>query len=929
MRQIPDVPDQDRAKNNIEAFLSAYPGHSDIVDEHIEKIALLFSNSQFLANHSLIYPEDLIDALGSFKYPTAVQTLRGDLKDSFLNCSSVKEGMKVVRRFRKKHMLSLTLKDLLRTCDMQEVMLEMSLLADVVIEGSLNFIEPFIAERYGAPANASFVALALGKLGAEELNYSSDVDLIFAYAEDCETTGISTVQGVTINRITASEYYAKLIEELSRFLSLNTEDGFAYRVDLRLRPQGQKGNLAMALSGYEEYYESWGQLWERAMLLRARPVAGDMELGERFCDVISPFVYRKYLDLDTIEEIRKMKAQVEHIKSGTLSRDIKRGYGGIREIEFFIQIFQLIYGGKEPHIREKSTIKGLHKLLQKRFIGYEDFKRLSDNYIFFRTLEHRLQQMNDLQTHSLPSGEHELQVLALKLGYKDKESFAGSLASRRSKVREIYDSLLEKKGEDGEKQASILSRVFWDIESPVENLLADELRKSRVSEVHRAMHCLMRIRNNISSFQTIKGRRLLESLVPQFVDDAIERENADAVLSQLVDFSLVLATKESYLEALARRPGIVSTLNFVFAHSGYISRIIMQSPEYLESLVGHEVKLKLFGELKSELAALIEKQGMTNAIRFLRKTEEVRLGILYLNNSIGVNELVSSLSRTAEAIFSELAAVLSPDVAVIAFGKFGGRELAFNSDLDIVFASDSDPSLERIKSAERLLKVFTSYTKDGVAYQVDTRLRPEGSKGPLVVSIEGLRKYYFNNAHAWEVQALLKARPVAGNKGQSATGRLFSGLRRDVLVRRGNEIKIEELRRMRERIEKELADSSKGFDLKLGQGGLEELEFGIQYLQLRHCDKHPELLVQGTVNALRRLEKFNVLGSADAKALCDIYLFYRTVQSLMRLQEESVLSPGSASFNGIAGFLGTDGDGFGREIEKNRLKVSDFWNSLS
>lgn len=929
MRPIPSVPDPDRARNNIEAFLSAYPNYSNSVDDHIEKIALLFSNSQFLANHSLIYPEDLIHALNSFKNPLTHQLLQGDLREAFCNCSSVKDGMKVVRRFRKKHILSLTLKDLLKACDMQEIMLEMSLLADLIISESLNFVEPFLVERYGSPANASFAALALGKLGAQELNYSSDVDLIFAYAEDCETSGVLTMQGVTINKITASEYYAKLIEELSRFLSLNTEDGFSYRVDLRLRPQGQKGNLAMALSGYEEYYESWGQLWERAMLLRARPVAGDMELGEKFCNMINPFVYRKYLDTDTIEEIRKMKSQVEHIKSGTLSRDIKRGYGGIREIEFFIQIFQLIYGGKEPHIREKSTIKGLHKLLQKRFIGYEDFQHLSDNYIFLRTLEHRLQQMNDLQTHSLPTGEHELNVLALKLGFSDRESFASALSSRRSKVREIYDSLLEAKSGEGHKPASILSRVFWDIESPVENLLADELLKSRVLNVQKAIHCLMRIRNNMSSFQTIKGRRLLESLVPQFVDDAAARENADTVLSQLVDFSLVLATKESYLEALSRRPGIVSTLNFVFAHSGYLSRIIMQSPEYLESLVGHEIKLKLFGELKSELLSLIEKQGMTNAIRFLRRTEEVRLGILYLNNSIGVHELVGSLSRTAEAIFSELASALSPDIAVIAFGKFGGREITFNSDLDIVFASGYDSSLEQIKSAERLLKVFTSYTKDGVAYQVDTRLRPEGSKGPLVASIEGLRKYYLNNAHAWEVQALLKARPVAGNKGQCAIGRLFSELRRDVLIRRGHEVKIEDLRRMRERIEKELADSSKGFDLKLGQGGLEELEFGVQYLQLKHCNKHPELLVQGTVNALRRLERFNVLGSSGAKTLCDIYLFYRTVQSLMRLQEEAVLKPGTASFKGIVWFLGAeDDDMLVQKIEKSRLKVSDFWHSL-
>jgi glutamate-ammonia-ligase adenylyltransferase len=256
-----------------------------------------------------------------------------------------------------------------------------------------------------------------------------------------------------VNRITNHEFYCKVGEELTRFLSLNTDSGFAYRVDLRLRPEGQRGDIALALRGYEMYYESWGRAWERAMLLRARPVAGDRELGDSFMKMISPFVYRKYLDFSSIDEIRKLKTRIDStFKKG----DIKRGYGGIREIEFFGQALQLIYGGREPLLREKSILKVLHRLLLKGLIGQEDYFILSDNYRFLRTLEHRLQQLNDLQTHTIPSGDAELNALARKMGFSCREAFLDNLETRRMKVRKIYDSLFSEQKEE----PSISSALF-------------------------------------------------------------------------------------------------------------------------------------------------------------------------------------------------------------------------------------------------------------------------------------------------------------------------------------------------------------------------------------------------------------------------------------------------------------------------------------
>src|SRR5271157_3001894 len=304
-------PDPERANNNIEAFLSQNPGYADKLEQNLYRVSMLFSYSQFLANYAIQYPDVLFHAINSLGLSFEKAYLREKLRGMFSACVSIDEGMRALRHFRKREMLMVTLKDILKLADLQSLMLDMSNLADTVLDESLIFIEPFIEQRYGRPRNNALAVIGLGKLGAQELNYSSDVDIIFVYKDEGETAGLQTAHGVTINKITAAEYYSKLVEEYARFLSANTGDGFAYRVDLRLRPQGQQGSLALSLSGHEDYYESWGQLWERAALLRARVVAGDSALGKEFLQMVRPFVYRKYLDFDAIDEIRRMKSQVE------------------------------------------------------------------------------------------------------------------------------------------------------------------------------------------------------------------------------------------------------------------------------------------------------------------------------------------------------------------------------------------------------------------------------------------------------------------------------------------------------------------------------------------------------------------------------------------------------------------------------------------
>lgn len=883
-------PDPTRALNNLDTFLSTYAHLSQIIKAKLPEVALLFSNSQFIANHCILHPEDLLYALENLYTPLSSELLEEELAEALDACASTKEAMRIVRLFKKKHLTLITLADFLK---LNDPLNDLSVLADVILKYSLEFVKNLMIARHGVPEIDSFAVIALGKLGAFELNYSSDVDIIFVYRQDCPVLDLHTGQ---VKSLSAFEFYCKLAEEYCKFLSNITEDGYVYRVDLRLRPQGQKGSIVLSLKGYEDYYESWGQLWERSALIRARAVAGDKRLAADFYELTRPFVYKKYLDMDAIDEIRRLKSQVERIKPGTISRDIKRGYGGIREIEFFIQIFQLIYGGREPLLRERGTIKALHRLLQKGIIGHEDFIKLSNNYIYFRTLEHRLQQLNDMHTHTLPSSDDELDILARKMGFKDRHSFLSDLQGRRASVREIYDSLLEDKATVSEDSAaSLFSNVYWDIDSPNIKALQERLQDTKIKNTDRAIYHLMKIRINAHSFQTIKGRKHLINILEQFAQNALTCTNPDDAILHLVDFSAMLSAKESYLNFFINRPDLIERVNFIFAHSKYISRIILINPEYVCTLVLTDKQCHRLTSLKNELDILLQSNPLPLAVRMFKKNQEISLASAFLSKQMDIVTLCRLLSKTADVVIMALLKEYAPNVAVITLGKLGGREITFASDLDLLFLTESEPDFQTIKDVERLLKTSLAYTKDGRIYDIDTRLRPEGSKGPIVTSLEGLHKYYLSDAHTWEIQALLKARIVVSSNQHCSLVSKFQKLREDVFLKRGHELTIKSIHKMRQRIEKELIKDTKGTDIKLCRGGLEDLEFLIQYLQIKHCQSFRGLLVQNTVSALKRLLYYGVIDEGLCKKLLNSYIFYRTLQTMLRLQEDSLLRPGTTS----------------------------------
>ncbi|HYA31499.1 MAG TPA: bifunctional [glutamate--ammonia ligase]-adenylyl-L-tyrosine phosphorylase/[glutamate--ammonia-ligase] adenylyltransferase, partial [Thermodesulfovibrionales bacterium] len=881
------------------------------------QVSLLFSISQFLSRFASSYPDVLFESLRTLSDNATSEALGAALRAALQGArQSLDDLMDIVRVFKKKVLLRLILRDVLTITDIVEATRELSILADVIVEESVRTLREWLRETYGEPNDNAFSVISVGKLGGNELNFSSDIDLLYVYtAEQGETSGIMTSGGVIKNRISAHEYYCKLGEQLGRFLSLNTGNGLAYRVDLRLRPGGQRGSIAQSLAAYEIYYESWGMAWERAVLLRARPTGGDKDLGRSFIEMIRPFVYRKYLDFSAIEEIRRMKTKID---AAFKKDDIKRGHGGIREIEFFVQAIQLIYAGKEPLLREGNILTALHRLLQKNLVGHGDYSVLNDNYLFLRKLEHRLQQLNDLQTHSLPSDGDELASLGRKMGFHDSGPFISSLEERRRMVRSVYDSLFAVKGE-GISQETPGTSVFFD-EDISTGELRQELSRYHLNDTEKAMRNIMHIRDATRAFQTIRGRRLLDEILPAFVLEALKTRNPDTALNNLQSFASLLASEEAYLELFTKNKTLVPTLARIFSMSEYLSKTIIKRPEYLE-LVGHEIFFrKSLASLKDELRGRAASgTPLPDSIRMLRQMEEIRLGTLFLEKKIDAVMLVKGLSRTAEAVVSLCADELQKNgLSIIGMGKAGGRELTFDSDLDLIFVSREEPEDSHIRAAERLIRLLTSYTKDGVAYRVDVRLRPDGTRGPLTSSLKALEQYYSSAAHFWEFQALLKARPLSG---ETAIGCSFMEMRKEILRKKGSEVSASDIRTMRDRIRRELSREKEGYDLKLGPGGIEELEFTVQFLQLTACHRYGGLLVQGSLDAIKRLAAAGMIDKGEADGLRETYIFYRTLESFLRLRGETVFRKGGVGAQDASDFMGFSGSGLPDRLEESRELV--------
>jgi glutamate-ammonia-ligase adenylyltransferase len=797
--------DPGRSLKNLERLLCNNPGLACKPESELMAVAKLFATSQFLADYCVNNPNALQAALENLDSKLVLDEITGQAQRSPLyeiddiNYSSQifkSDAMKLLRGLKKQHLLQITLRDLCGITGPFESMEELSTLGVALTRVALDLAKIMIEKRFGTMLGNEVSIIALGKLGAGELNYSSDIDIIVVFSSnEGLSSGTESISGVNLNRIDPQEYYARMTEQLATLLQAQTEDGIAYRVDLRLRPDGRKSPLALPLQSYATYYEAWGKTLERMALIRATHVAGDEELGQEFLRVIEPFVWKQSTDYYDIEEIRELKNKIDRVFDAD---DIKRGYGGIREVEFFIQTFQLLYGGRNCDLRVTGLRDILPVLKNEGFLNDQDVNVLRGNYVFLRKLEHFIQMKDDRQTHTIPAQPEEVEILARKMGFENSEEFYSELKLRRLKVRDMYNSLLG--GPGSKPEASVfLEDQLKDRE------IVDYLSFKGFHDTTQALQNIKAIKDQISLGKTIRERTLLNKTVPMFLEEILKSPNKDRSLSLLTTLISKIGNFESYMDLLSKHPPIVELIVKVFNESTYLSRAMLNLDNLERVFQYPDVQIDR-DSLKKFLDESIKLNvDIKNVIREYKSVEELRIGTMFLTGQIDIDMFSSKLTLLADTIVKAVLRGLSglDELAVVGFGRMGAVEMNIGSDLDLIFVSDkpSAKSKRSVEIASEIIKILSEFTSKGVAYQLDMRLRPDGSKGILVNNIDGYRNYYLKVAHPWEIQALLRARTIAGKPDLL---RSFNAMRREVIQARGREATADFVRNMRKLITKEI-----------------------------------------------------------------------------------------------------------------------------
>lgn len=828
-----------------------------------------------------------------------------------------------LRSHKQREVLRIGLQDLSPDRSVERTVRELSALADASLEIAYRFCRARLERAFGPLLNPGsglpnrFVILGMGKLGAEELNFSSDVDLIYLYEE-----GEGESRGGERGKLSPADYFTRLAELITQAMGKITEDGAVFRIDLRLRPLGRHGPLVQSLSSALLYYESWGQCWERSALIKARAVAGDIDLGAEFLNEVSPFIYRRYLDFSTVEELREMKERIERelVEPASRGRNVKLGYGGIREVEFFTQALQLVNGGYEPAIRERSTLEALRRLALHGFIPSRECARLREAYLFLRDVEHKVQMAEGAQTHRIPDGNEAETILARRLGYKKRRGagervlFWRDYRRHTGQVRRAFNRLFY------DSQRTALSEVgaepggIWnDLDD--EDRVIRELSEAGFREPERAYRNLLGLRDGEPySPPGLRRHKVMRALGPMVMAEVIASGSPDEALFHLAEFSHRVGGRTGFLSLLAENPKTLRVLVDLCAHSQLLMELFLKRPELLDSLMRRDLTRRrkardeMLAELRAALGSAADLESKLNVLRRYRAEEFLRIGLHDLGEELEIEEVQRQLSDLAEACLEgalELAcremektfdAPAGFRFAVIGMGKLGGREIDYNSDLDLIFMYDApegtwtpespgrlDPQEYAFRLGQKLIMFLSVQTEEGQAYSIDMRLRPSGRFGPLVSALDAFRLYHETSAQLWERQALVKFRFAAGNRGLGAEAEAVA---EDSAYARGLEPdEIQEIDHLRMRMERELAGENEAkFDLKTGKGGIIDIEFLTQMLQLSHGRRKPGIRKKGTLEALAALHRAGIVPAPESSLLSEGYRFLRRLDHRLRLE---------------------------------------------
>ncbi len=817
---------------------------------------------------------------------------------------------RLIRRWRNREMLRIALREL-RNTDVRRTAAELADLASAALQAALDHHRPIVEAELGSPEPACrHVVVGMGKLGGRELNFSSDIDLIYLYEHDEGRAGTATLH----------EYFVELFRRVTTSISHITEHGFVFRVDLDLRPEGRPGALANSLASAERYYETWGRTWERAAWIKARPVAGDLDLGPRIADFIRPFVYRRAFDLKAIESIVEMKSKIDaqRKRSGLGPRlDLKLGAGGIREIEFFVQAYQLLHGGHDRRLRLHNTLEALQALEAVGLVNARTRALLADAYLLLRKVEHRIQIVDDQQTHTLPADPEALAQLARSLGFASPDVLALHLQEAMGGVHEQFSNLLGAAEEEENIPDEVDRLLDEDLSEEVRVPVLAELGSRSPYESLTALRAATRLPGSpFHARADARGHRVARALLAE----CLASPDIDRALEHLPALTRVLVLHRSYLEQL-ERPTIRRGVARVLGASDLLARILISnlslvSEVLLPDSLPTRPELEVFPTSTAHPGG--DPEEVLSMLRAEKQEELLRTALADLGGVLSTAEVEDRLTRLAEVLIEaalELALretelkygrPVDPaaELAVIGGGTIGARELGYRSDVDLSFIFRGEGETEGgtraaigvgelyTRVAQRLISFLTLRGREGALYSVDMRLRPSGSQGVLVVSMRNFQAYHENDAQLWERQSLIRSRTIAGSPALRAeVDRAIHAAAYDSGPAEDAARKIGEMRARlaAERSAKKLRRGADALDLKLGRGGLVEVEFMVQYLLIQHGGAHPEVRTTSTRTALRALARAGFLDRDQAVQVAESYDRLRRVLNWLRIAHDENL----------------------------------------
>jgi glutamate-ammonia-ligase adenylyltransferase len=932
-RVLPRCADPDMALNNLDRFLENPAGAEELPAilhnraRGLEMLVQLLGTSQFASDLLITHPDYTNMLRVPLRHSPSRAEMEKELRSEVEAAFEDSAVLRAFRRFRQRHILRIGVNDIIRDRPLEEVTRDISWVADAAIRIALDTALDRVAHRFGDPLTldggpARSVVFAFGKLGGEELNYSSDIDLMFVYDEEGATRSPRAATSIG-----NEEFFGRVLTELVRLLSAHTDEGQAYRVDLRLRPEGQRGPLARTLASTLSYYDTLGRTWERQALIKLRPVAGDVALGERFLEHIESYIYRKYLGFSEINEIKALKRRIEQKakSAGESDTDVKTGHGGIRDIEFAVQFLQLLNGGELPAVRLRNTLVALHALEQAGCLNDQEYHILDDAYRFLRKTEHRLQLLFDLQTHQLPDGVDELRKLALRMGYGTSSDplsfFLHDYQAKTSLNRKILNHLLHDSFQDQSGQAEPESDLILDT-MPDPETIQTVLGRYPFRDVQAAYQNLFQLAHEEVPFlSTRRCRHFLANIAPRLLRALAETPDPDMALLNLEKVTASLGAKSVLWELFSFNPPSLKLYVDLCASSQFLSEILIQNPgmidELLDSLVLNQPRTR--EELSQELADLCKGAADADPIlHSFQNKELLRIGVRDILGKDSIRETTAALSDLAETLLVRIAMLQEPPLAkrfgvpylndgqragqpsryvLLALGKLGGREMSYHSDLDLILVYEGDGQTGPAEGAcraneyeftdnfhfftelgQHIIKATSFMGPLGRLYQVDMRLRPTGRSGSLVVPLAEFSRYYQDGgAQLWERLALTRARVVYGD--ESFASGVTAAVEQGAYGLPWQPQFIDEIREMRERLQ-----VSRGIHhLKRGIGGTVDVEFLVQLFQIKYGQRAASAKSPNTWQGLTSLRTAGLLNETEYSVLSEGYSFLRMVESRLRM----------------------------------------------